>query len=99
MLLVDGHASGGRPIRVTIMVTAVRGIVAMTIFLKFTCYAIVGYSNRMKSMHPAVASHVAGLDHLLTLAFSRAAAAAPAIGVAILVGRLRILGKEGDCVG
>ena len=99
ILLVDGHTRGGQPIRFTIVATDVRGVVVMSVFLEFTCFAIVGYSNGMKSMRPAVASHVAGLGHLLTLASSRTAAAAPAIGVTILIGGLCILGEEGDCVG
>ncbi len=91
ILLVDGHASGGRPIRVAFVEIAVRGIIVMTIFLEFACFTIVGDSNGMKTVRPAVGSHVAGLGHLLTLATSRAATSPPAIGVTILVNVLRIL--------
>ena len=69
--------------------------VPMTIFLEFACFTIVGDSNGMKTMHPAVGPHVAGLGHLLTLAASRATTAPPAIGVMILVDVLCILCEEG----
>jgi hypothetical protein len=58
----------------------------------------VGHSDGVETVRPAVGAHVAGLGHLLTLAASCAAAAPPAIGVAILVGGLHVLGEEGDCV-
>ena len=63
ILLVDGHAHGDRPIRVAFVTIAVRGVVAMTVFLEVAYFAIVGDSNGMKTVRPAVGSHVAGLGH------------------------------------
>ena len=98
VLLFDGDACGGWPIRVAIVVVAVCGIVAMPVFLVFACFAVVGDSNRVKFVCPTVSSHVAGLGHLLTLAASCATAAPLAIWVSILIGGLCVLGEEGYSV-
>jgi hypothetical protein len=59
ILLFNHHAEGTGSVRASIKLIVVGGVAAMTFFIVFAIFTVVGYSNGMESVHQAVASYVA----------------------------------------
>ena len=58
ILLFNHHVEGSGPVRASIELIVVGGVVAMTFFLVFAIFTVMGYSNGMESVRQAEASHV-----------------------------------------
>ncbi len=50
ILLFNCHAEGTGPVRASIKLIVVGGIVVMTFFLVFAIFTVVGYSNGIESV-------------------------------------------------
>jgi hypothetical protein len=97
ILLFNGDALGDGPISTPVVTIVVRGVIAMSVFLEIARFAVVGYSDGMKTMCPTVTPHVTKFGKLFVLS-SACPTAASSVGVVIFVCGFDMLGEEGNSV-